>query len=857
MLATANSDTLKPALIIDSTSLSAERTYRLGDTVNFTLYFHSVFPGSCFFVINIEGGLRLIDSAGQLTPSINEYLQLDTGTQSKTYLLYVQDFNPSTFDLFMNLPHNYLEYTSMEKYKGAFKYDSASNGMKLQSFDDNIDDEITTMTYMRACIKPPGPITHYIHIDGRVLYQDWNEKEEPITGENIMEEVNGLSKYPRAKSAYNEVWLFFRRAGTTILSHPIGETDITSRYPIIGGPIEGVHFAKCNDEGYFSFDFDYDPSQIYPCGTSCQPYDVLLVLSKENEALWLESPTEHIIINNVQNRYRNAPVRFYDKIFYANGGPCETPDLHINISNVYFGTDPNIYMATDPGTYDPIQNPDGIRPLQIALTTEDGNIFRHTTLSQKFLRERLTENPPADPRIPWQVHTKLESSGYAGWYEDRFIHIRTNYCNNQLISHEYGHYFDYFIPSLNIYNEGFAMFFSWAFRVWEKNTFGDFAGGFDDCEIGPFSTLDILNPLGGYNYEWIRRYDRFGNMSKMGTHEYDDVRFACYLWNLYDSKNDGNFSPFSAFAGKNNDDVDGLGANLFNFWLSPNSNIKNSKAFNDGFKDQYSASPALQESIDSIYNFMEFGQGIPRGINEVTHWMKSPNLDFSTPTITQNSYGQWEINFHWGSTNSYNYYAPLITEIIYIARDAEGHPVDGYRYQFPEYPNQEDSVIIYRSELPDDNTSYVWKAHSNPREYSGLSMPYNPSNDRLHWYKISTYNLNAGDSYIPLEYQATQGWGKISISDENTVCDLQIQHIGNKLILSPDKSYRKIIANLYDLNGQKICNLLDADNIKSRIEVDISFLNTLQLANQIFIIGFTLVDEESNINYVAKKIIFK
>jgi len=95
-VATANSDTLKPALIIDSTSLSAARTYHVGDTVNFTLYFHSVFPDRCFFVINIEGGLRLIDSAGQLTPSINEYLQLDTGAQSKTYLLYVQDFNPST-----------------------------------------------------------------------------------------------------------------------------------------------------------------------------------------------------------------------------------------------------------------------------------------------------------------------------------------------------------------------------------------------------------------------------------------------------------------------------------------------------------------------------------------------------------------------------------------------------------------------------------------------------------------------------------------------------------------------------------------------------------------------------------------
>ena len=839
--AKALQDSLDNAVVIDSVSFSND-SLLIHDTLHLTVHYNALVLDSCFFIFSVNGGLKLVDS-GELKTSINEKLLLDTGTKSKTYLIYVQDTINSTIGLTMKLFSSPAFYNDLMTYKCDFKYDPLIQKLKLEPVDDDVDDNDESYYFIPPGI-PGGRITHYIHIRGRVLFQD---KSEPAEWLRLRGPYAGYtpSNYPLAKSAYNEVWLFFKPSLDPLLNitHPLAVNPITARNPVPPGqgPIEGIHFAKCDDEGYFEFIFDYDPGTITATNGY---YDVILVLSKENEALWLESPTEHITINGTLNRYRNEPVRFYNIIKIYTGFDGTIPDLHIDLPEVYFPQDDQISV---PELYEWGGLPDGI-----SLNSSDGAVFRYVSLNRKFAQARMNEDVYG-VHIPLQAATKRVTHVPAYYWTGKehsgqfiypnLLYFRMGGEGIQIISHEYGHYFDDFTThTTNLYSEGFAVFFSCAAGTWISNSFSDRMISQDFLEISPFCYL--YRYTDGEPEPTEPLIPRFAN----GTYTYRNQRFACYLWNLYDSQDEGNFSPLCGFHGKNNDDVDGLGLDVFNFWINCQPEDRDfSDYFHRDFKGQYNSN--LQNSMDAIYDFMEYWEDWPNRWNyddnnvypldQHLHWMKSPNLENLRFTLSETN----DVTFFWDSTNSYFGidrgwgYFPFVTSTIVHGVNKENKIIHDHFY-FEEFPNQENGVkISVNGEFYDYVSNPVF-----PDEYTIPTLPPSTS------FEAATFKQFAGDSYLPVSGTTPSGKVPVLTTEDDLYKYKQYENI---IELTLNSSIKNIQADVYSLDGKCIANFYNTSLQGNTISFDLLKFPR----GQLLFIRFILIDKDNNVYTKVEKII--
>lgn len=134
-------------------------------------------------------------------------------------------------------------------------------------------------------------------------------------------------------------------------------------------------------------------------------------------------------------------------------------------------------------------------------------------------------------------------------------------------------------------------------------------------------------------------------------------RFASYLWNVYDSKDDGDFMPIylqgkEYIEERNNDDVDGLGRHVFEVWNNnPNENYD---VFHTKIKN--GLDDCIKTSIDYIYDFMDFdhdgnfddmrsSQVISEGITctpyEYTHHWRTGSYQDGDYSFTYGHDGYW------------------------------------------------------------------------------------------------------------------------------------------------------------------------------------------------------------------------
>jgi hypothetical protein len=130
------------------------------------------------------------------------------------------------------------------------------------------------------------------------------------------------------------------------------------------------------------------------------------------------------------------------------------------------------------------------------------------------------------------------------------------------------------------YKEGWAVFYSFAVRNYANRVYGENLREWDDnCEAAPYE-----NP-------------RFSNMRYTST-DPNIPAFACYLWNLYDSYDGGNFEAI-IYEG-DNDDISGLPTRVFEKMRSPIMDC--TSKYNTQFKS--GRSTELQTSVDKNYTFM-------------------------------------------------------------------------------------------------------------------------------------------------------------------------------------------------------------------------------------------------------------
>ena len=762
-------------LNFSSFSVIADSIVNIGDTIKLRLNVISLQEDSATVYLHASKGLHILNN-----DSTFYQLRINTDTNSIQNIeirLIIDSIQNCFFELVTVSDFNNGLNENIISNRGEFLI-NGGNQLVFNSQYDNEDATISTIQYSEpTCIIQNN---HHIKVKGKVTFLDWNEPK------SFYASGNTLAAYPRRKSPKTTAWIFFRTTNyPNQFSHPLKFDQATNK------PIKGIHYVECveganfnESTGEFLFEFDYNPLSLY-----CQSNENMTVeiyLAKENEATKLNCGNDNIKVTNLPNPFNNDnelklyPTKYFS-ITYTNGVP-----QNIDISYI---TKPE---------------------LNIELPWDEGSIFRYMTISREFIKDTYnnTSLEFSDNRKVEQCNTNLlwEASGTSNpgacyWLGTKNIDIYKyyngkddNYSNCKVIAHEYGHYFDYTLTSFgHNENEGFALFFSYAANVWMKNSFGDLFGIDDDCEIGPFCTYykdDAIFTKGGISY------NRFGNITKLGVPDVNSCRFACYLWNIYDSKSDQPFSPISDWDGMANDDVEDLRQDLMNFWIEKPLSGNSFSTFNTSFVNKYSANKKLQNSIQAIFDFMDFPSNSSNpSLENVTPRMKSPNIqnmNYSTNLINNQVF----VKFSWGSDISY----------INIPFEWE---YNNYKFVYP-FSNTPQSIKLFHNYTDLD----VWDLVETYTDYSSVhESDWYLTNNQITYdnFQLATINDVDSLSYYPLKVNMGIPLGKQSVYFDESEKSSIIPNVyfeGQSLYIISENNAIITNASIYNIEGKLIENLI-------------------------------------------------
>jgi len=355
----------------------------------------------------------------------------------------------------------------------------------------------------------------------------------------------------------NSVVLWFRSSSNpTIWYHPVYAPD----------PVQGVHFDKLDDEGYFSFVFSFT-------GNLSGYDEVIVLVNASNDATFMPAPQDGYIVwsgNGYSSYYHES-----DGIV-ASFNPSQTT-ISVNQSNNSFPPD-------------------------------HGKIYRYLKQSREYVFELYNGNAPfnlppiytflydGNPQAAGGFCSVSNCKGLSSQPFGPYIFINPNFGSQiKTISHEYGHKVNFRMwnsssnkmsnATLSV-KEGWAEFFSFALRNFANRNYGDnLLSNRTNAEEAPFYT------------------NRYAGFSYLGT-DRNVAAFASYLWNLYDDPQDDTFLS-NAYSIGDNDDIIGHSVRVFDAMRAiqgyyPNT-IKISH-FHNIFK--LGLSSEEQSSINKVYEFM-------------------------------------------------------------------------------------------------------------------------------------------------------------------------------------------------------------------------------------------------------------
>ncbi len=541
--------------------ISSPPNPQIGDTITISAKFKSEKCTNAHSVFIFSENIKPVSYQGD-SLFLYENIYLDSGVvYTKSYDVILNSVGISSISLGASLPSTSFAPHQNDIQNRIIKADMS--GMFSWTFSDN---DFLGDTYTED-IDPNWPGLTGIP-NRRIVYRG-AAKFIDVNGDNYRR------PYYRYKSAYTIARIWFKLPNDNTLYHPV---------PLSNGEyIEGVHYAKCDDNGNFEFDISFDKD--FPVSDGVK---IVIMIQKNNEAINLESGTGHYEVNlddglstilNLMYNFQEFDVNTYqnEQYFLKNDWPDVDQD------NSLF----KIHWA-------------------------DGPALRYCTLSRRFVKERFDVQDYS--QLPFSLPTEdvviYKNYPFAGKYNNRTnwsgpIHFKYNKQTIMVVSHEYGHYVDHAMDDFYFVGnpentEGFAMFFSAAVAAYCNNKFGDDFGFIDNCEMAPFYYVtwdsDPSNSV------------RFGNMNKTLSNV-NMSKFASYLWQVYDSKNDGYFMANSYFGcqddinGYNNDDFENFGKQLFEIWIDyPNGYAIN---FHNYLKNRLLTQDE-QDALDRIYECMDF-----------------------------------------------------------------------------------------------------------------------------------------------------------------------------------------------------------------------------------------------------------
>lgn len=529
--------------IINVTQYQMSGLPNVGDTISMHVEFTSLISAQVLIGSIFDDNILLVGAQNGDKFHMDTLL-LDSGQNYvRDYYFVVTQSGYSNISFFCRLLLPIPNYEVTHSKTTNIKSD-ISNGLYLTP--PNNDNDNTRIIYDEIFegLGSTGGLQNF-HIEGNVSYYDWWEK--PIGN----------------KPTYPEVRLWFKRNNGNPyydfrLFHPINPAS---------GYIESVHYAKCDKNGHFVFDFSVPNGGINPADN----LDIWIMTCKGNDALELYSGSEHKKIN-LLNQTNQSFKR------------CFLNDYEMKKLSV----DPN----TQNHNYDFSSSP-------IRINDFDGQIIRYITISRNFLLARFNDVLPWTVGLPKiEIHSKFNMNA-SGTYWDKVIEVKCTSATGPVIMHEYGHYAHhtmstnfnttYYAGNSNK-TEGFARFIVTAIFAWASHP-STYNESFDIAKSAENRPFDYTN---GHRFGW-----------KPGDVPIEQMEFECYLWNVYDSYHDYIFSP-TVFDNHNNDDVTGLGTDLLTKF-SMYANINNSPwEFHDVYKGTISDT-YLKESVQKIKDCMAAG----------------------------------------------------------------------------------------------------------------------------------------------------------------------------------------------------------------------------------------------------------
>lgn len=449
----------------------------------------------------------------------------------------------------------------------------------------------------------------------------------------------------------NTVEIWFRNSNNpNNWYHPVYSSNCTGS--------QNVHYDIVDVNGNYNFNFSFN-------GNLSSYNQVLVIVSRDNSSARMPVQ-QNGITTWCDNSYRNWFSLSESFIGNINGS-----NTNITVNNA-----------------------------NCVVNSPDGEIFRNMMFAREFVIQRYNGSLTFSLPNIYVLRTSLlpEAAGRfisSGSGVIPRIEIDHNLPELTTTSHEYGHFVNYkmwgdFLIGSNgcsdelgntvpgagkIYKEGWAINYSFCTRNYANKVYGDsLRFGDDNTETAAYQTPRFKN---------IRYTSVDPNISA----------FACYLWNLYDDYNNGNFES-SVFLG-DNDDISGRSVRVFETMRTPIMDC--ASKFNNKFKIGLTSEE--QTSVQDIYTFMFLN---------ANHNHRSAQVSNTSAQVISSN----QIQFQWSSRS---------------------YPNNSYR-------NYESGYRIYKKV---DN---VWQLI-----YTALAGSTNYTYQTTQTYgdfKITSYN-QTGDSYNP------------------------------------------------------------------------------------------------------------
>lgn len=340
---------------------------------------------------------------------------------------------------------------------------------------------------------------------------------------------------------------------------------------------------------------------------------------------------------------------------------------------------------------------DVISGINIGVNAQDGAILRYSEIAGEFLKERYNGSVPFSmPKI--NIYKKdISAAGRfvygtdfdwwsLSWYDWCKIEIDPSYTEESTIIHEFGHYvnykmfgghFDEMSGTSSQMKEGWAIFYSSAGINYANKVYGDYQSSYyDNTEQAPFNST------------------KFSGLSYSSSNpEY--CAFGCYLWNIYDGYNDGDFKGV-IYGNADNDDVSGYGLHVFDKMRSMAE--KNTSDYNNSFKASLPSN--LQTSIQKIYDNMFISSSTK---------MRPSQIENEYSEVVNSDY----VIFEWSDNI----------------------------YPNSSYSNHPDGIKLYKQTSVGDPWTYVGESSIGEEIFE-----YNTNSVSNYNYKLTSYN-SSGDSY--------------------------------------------------------------------------------------------------------------